>query len=222
MSITSNQNKTCAIIPFYNDERTIAEIVNRTLNFVEVLIVVNDGSTDNSKNNVPKNDKIIYLENRINEGKGVALNKGFKESIKNSFEFTITLDADLQHIPEKIPDIISALSNYDIAIGNRLDDLSDMPLHRILSNKISSGLLSLKTGQKIIDSQCGFRGFRTKILNNILPQFPGYEAESEILINAARKNYKIGFVPIPTIYSDEKSKIRPFQIIFSFFKTLFI
>jgi hypothetical protein len=97
-----------------------------------------------------------------------------------------------------------------------------MPLHRILSNKISSGLLSLKTGQKILDSQSGFRGFRTKILNDILPSFSGYEAESEILINAARKNYKIGFVPIPTIYADEKSKIKPVQIIFSFFKTLFI
>ena len=222
MNTTSSQNKTCAIIPFYNEERTIAEIINRTLNFVDVVIAVNDGSTDNSKKNVPEDERIIYLENNVNEGKGVALNKGFAESTERDFEFTITLDSDLQHVPDKIPDIISALSNYDIIIGNRLNDLSDMPFHRILSNKISSGLLSLKTGQKILDSQSGFRGFRTKILNDILPRFPGYEAESEILINAARKNYKIGFVPIPTIYADEKSKIKPIQIVFSFFKTLFI
>ncbi len=222
MSITSNQNKTCAVIPFYNEERTIAEVINRALNFVNAVIAVNDGSTDNSKKNVPKNERIICLENIVNEGKGVALNKGFAESTKRGFEFTITLDSDLQHIPDKIPDFILALNNYDIVIGNRLNDLSDMPLHRILSNKISSGLLSLKTGQKILDSQSGFRGFRTKILNDILPSFSGYEAESEILINAARKNYKIGFVPIPTIYADEKSKIKPVQIIFSFFKTLFI
>ncbi|MGA8265354.1 MAG: glycosyltransferase family 2 protein [Ignavibacteriaceae bacterium] len=222
MSITSNQNKTCAVIPFYNEERTIAEVINRALNFVNAVIAVNDGSTDNSKKNVPKNERIICLENIVNEGKGVALNKGFAESTKRGFEFTITLDSDLQHIPDKIPDFILALNNYDIVIGNRLNDLSDMPLHRILSNKISSGLLSLKTGQKILDSQSGFRGFRTKILNDILPSFSGYEAESEILINAARKNYKIGFVPIPAIYADEKSKIKPVQIIFSFFKTLFI
>jgi glycosyltransferase involved in cell wall biosynthesis len=222
LSITSNQNKTCAVIPFYNEERTIAEVINRALNFVNAVIAVNDGSTDNSKKNVPKNERIICLENIVNEGKGVALNKGFAESTKRGFEFTITLDSDLQHIPDKIPDFILALNNYDIVIGNRLNDLSDMPLHRILSNKISSGLLSLKTGQKILDSQSGFRGFRTKILNDILPSFSGYEAESEILINAARKNYKIGFVPIPTIYADEKSKIKPVQIIFSFFKTLFI
>ena len=222
MSITSNQNKTCAVIPFYNEERTIAEIINRTLNFVDVVIAVNDGSTDNSKNNVPDNERIIYLENEVNKGKGVALNKGFVESTKRDFEYTITLDSDLQHIPDKIPDIISALSNYDIVIGNRLNDLSDMPFHRILSNKISSGLLSLKTGQKILDSQSGFRGFRTEILSGILPRFAGYEAESEILINAARKKHKIGFVPVPTIYADEISKIKPVQIIFSFFKTLFI
>ena len=222
MSITSNQNKTCAVIPFYNEEKTIDEIISRTLNFVNLVIAVNDGSTDNSKNNIPGNDRIIYLESKVNQGKGTALNKGFEESIKNGSEFTITIDADKQHTPEKIPDIISELKNYDIIIGNRLDDLSDMPFHRILSNKISSGLLSLKTGQKILDSQSGFRGFKTKILNDILPRYSGYEAESEILINAARKNYKIGFVSIPTIYGDEKSKIKPVQIIFSFFKTLFI
>jgi len=222
LSIISNQNKTCAVIPFYNEERTIADIINRTLNFVDVVIAVNDGSTDNSKNNVPNNEKIIYFENEVNKGKGVALNKGFVECTKRDFEYTITLDSDLQHIPDKIPDIISALSNYDIVIGNRLNDLSDMPFLRILSNKISSGLLSLKTGQKILDSQSGFRGFRTEILNDILPHFAGYEAESEILINAARKNYKIGFVPVPTIYADEISKIKPVQIIFSFLKTLFI
>lgn len=222
MNTTSNQNKTCAVIPFYNEEKTIAEVINRTFSFVDFVIAVNDGSTDNSKNNVPENERVIYLENEFNQGKGIALNKGFEESAKNNFQFTITIDSDLQHVPEKIPDIISAMSKYDIVIGNRLNDLSDMPLQRILSNKISSGLLSLKTGQKILDSQSGFRGYRTEILNDILPHFSGYEAETEILINAARKNYKIGFVTIPTVYADEKSKIKPFQIIGAFIKTLFI
>ena len=222
MNIILNQNKICAIIPFYNEKKTIAEVIDRTLNFVDTVIAVDDGSTDNSSGYVQVKKNIILLKHRSNEGKGSALNTGFKTSIENNFRFTITLDADLQHPPEEIPKFIDALKEYDIVIGNRLSDLSDMPIQRILSNKISSVLLSLKTGQKIIDSQCGFRGFRTKILENILPHFQGYEAESEILIKAARKKYTTGFVSIPTVYGNEKSKIRGTQLFFGFIKTLFI
>lgn len=221
MNNISNQNKSCAVIPFYNEENTIAELVNRTLKFVDAVIAVNDGSTDNSLNKIPRNTKVILLENSANRGKGSALNKGFNESIKRNFEFTVTLDADLQHQPENIPDFLTSLKNYDIVIGNRLENVKDMPLQRILSNKITSFLLSLKTGQSIIDSQCGYRAYRTKILPEILPSSSGYEAESEILINAARKNYRIGFVKIPAIYGEEKSKMKPFDAIAGFIKILF-
>ncbi len=220
MSTISNQNNICAIIPFYNEEETIAEVINRTLNYVDYVIVINDGSIDDSKKNIPQSNRSIYLEHKANCGKGEALTKGFLESIKNNFELTITIDADLQHLPEKIPDLISALSMYDIVIGNRLNDTNDMPVQRILSNKLTSFLLSRKTGQKILDSQCGFRGYHTKILKSILPKSQGYEAESEILINAARNNYKIGSVSIPTIYGKENSKMNSLQAIIGFIKTL--
>ena len=128
----------------------------------------------------------------------------------------------MQHPPEEIPKFLEALSFYDVVIGNRLNDLSQMPVQRILSNKLSSGLLSLKAKRKIYDSQCGYRGFRTKILSSILPHFTGYEAESEMIILAARENYKLGFVSIPTIYGEEKSNVRPFNIMAGFIKTLFI
>jgi UDP-N-acetylglucosamine---dolichyl-phosphate N-acetylglucosaminyltransferase len=219
---TSNRNRVCAIIPFYNEEKTISEIITRTLKFVDTVIAVDDGSTDNSYNCITSNKKVILLKHQLNKGKGRALNTGFKTSFTDNFDITITLDADLQHPPEEIPNFVEALNHNDIVIGNRLGDLSSMPVQRILSNKLSSGLLSLKTGLKIIDSQCGFRGFRTKILKNILPHFSGYEAESEMLILAARKNYNIGFVSIPTIYNKEKSKVRAFNIISGFIRTLLI
>jgi glycosyltransferase involved in cell wall biosynthesis len=222
LNTISNQNNNCAIIPFYNEEETIAEVINRTLNYVDYVIVINDGSTDNSRKNIPQSNRIIYLGHKDNYGKGAALTKGFLESIKNNFELTITIDADLQHLPEKIPDLISALSMYNIVIGNRLNDIKDMPVQRILSNKLTSFLLSRKTGQKIFDSQCGFRGYHTKILKNILPKSQGYEAESEILINAARNNYKIGSVSIPTIYGEENSKMNSLLAIKGFIKTLFM
>jgi glycosyltransferase involved in cell wall biosynthesis len=222
LNTISNQNKICAVIPFYNEEKTISEIITRTLKFVDTVIAIDDGSKDNSCDNVNTIKNVILLKHKNNEGKGSALKTGFEVSVQNNFDLTLTLDADLQHPPEEIPKFLDALSFNDIVIGNRLSDLSSMPVQRILSNKISSGLLSLKAGRRIYDSQCGFRGFRTKILSSIMPHFSGYEAESEMLILAARKNYKFGFVAIPTIYGEEKSKVRPFNIILGFIKTLFI
>lgn len=222
MNSISNQNKICAVIPFYNEEKTISDIITRTLKFVDTVIAIDDGSTDNSYDIISAIKNVVLLKHKKNEGKGRALKTGFEASIQNNFDLTLTLDADMQHPPEEIPKFLEALSSYDMVIGNRLNHISPMPVLRILSNKLSSSLLSLKAGEKIYDSQCGYRGFRTRILSSILPHYSGYEAESEMIILAARKNYKLGFVSIPTIYGEEKSKVRPFNIIAGFIKTLFI
>lgn len=222
MSSTSGKINISAVIPFYNEEKTINEIINRTLNYVDIVICVDDGSTDNSINKIFNDDRIIIIKNDVNRGKGFSLRKGFEKSIELKTDYTITLDADLQHPPELIPEFISALKNFDCVIGNRLSNLKDMPVQRILSNKITSGLLSYKTKQKILDSQCGFRGFRTEILKSIFPAYTGYEAESEMIVKAARNNLKIGFVNIPTIYGNEKSKMRPLQAIKGFIKVFFM
>jgi len=216
----SKTNKVCAVIPFYNENRYIREVINRTLPFVDFVIAVDDGSTDNSSIEVPKSEDVILLSYPKNQGKGYALKTGFMESIKRTTGITITLDADLQHIPEKIPELISGLDNYDVVIGNRLHNLKKMPVQRILSNKLTSLLLSIKTKQKLIDTQSGFRAYKTKILNNILPVFTGFEAESEMLVKAAESGYKINFVPIPTIYADETSKMKSVQAIIGFIKVL--
>ena len=216
----SEKNNVCAVIPFYNESKTIKEVIERTLNFVDCIIAVNDGSTDGFISQLINSQRVILISSQKNFGKGFALNTGFRESIKNNFDITVTLDADLQHEPEQIPKLIKEISSFDIVIGNRLNDLKKMPLHRIASNKLTSFLLSLKTGLKLLDTQSGFRAYKTKILNDILPSSYGFEAESEILINAARKNYKIGFVPTPTIYANEKSKMKSFQAISGFIKVL--
>ncbi|MGA7723361.1 MAG: glycosyltransferase family 2 protein [Ignavibacteriaceae bacterium] len=214
------KNKICAVVPFYNENKTIREIINRTLPYAGLIIAVNDGSTDNSCDEVPVNEKVILLSHSTNRGKGFALNIGFLESIKRASYITVTLDADLQHIPEIIPELILGLEKYDVVIGNRLNNTKNMPLMRILSNKLTSLLLSIKTKQKLFDTQSGFRAYRTNILEDILPTYTGFEAESEMIVKAAEHNYKINFVPIPTIYADEKSKMRSIQAIIGFIKVL--
>ncbi len=214
-------NNISAVIPFYNESKNLNKIITETLSYVDVVIAVNDGSTDNSINQIPSSNKIILITSDKNYGKGHALTLGFKRSTEINSDVTVTLDADLQHDPKLISELIKMISNFEIVIGNRLNNLSAMPAHRILSNKITSSLLSIKTHQKIIDSQCGFRAYRTSILKDILPRSNGFEAESEILVSAAKKNYKIGFVDIPTIYGEEKSKMKNYETIKGFLKVLF-
>ncbi len=214
-------NKVAAVIPFYNESANLNKIITKTLDYVDVVIAVDDGSTDDYKSQIPSSQNIILVSSSKNLGKGHALNLGFKKSIEIESDITITLDSDLQHNPNSIPDLTEKLNKFDIVVGNRLNNLSDMPVHRILSNKITSLLLSLKAHQKIIDSQCGFRAYKTSILENILPSSNGFEAESEILLNASKNTYKIGFADIPTIYGTEKSKMKNIQTIKGFLKIIF-
>jgi glycosyltransferase involved in cell wall biosynthesis len=222
LSSTLNKVETCAVIPFYNKEKTIKEIIEKTLQHVNCVIALDDGSIDDSVKKITKDGKIILLQNNNNRGKGYSLSLGFRKSIELNSEYTVTLDADIQHPPDLIQNFLEKLHDDDIIIGNRLESFEDMPLHRILINKLTSFLLSLKTKRKIEDSQCGFRVYRTKILSNIIPKFYGFEAESEIIINAIRKNYKTDYFNIPTIYEEEKSKMKSVQTITRFIKVLFI
>jgi len=215
------QNKICAVIPFYNEEKTISEIINRTLQYVDKIIAVNDGSTDNSKQKINNVQNVIVIDYGKNYGKGFALNKGFEKALELGYDTVVTLDSDLQHDPVFIPDLLREIENYGIVIGNRLNNLADMPLQRRLSNKITSFLLSVKTGQKILDSQSGFRAIRSDVLRVVKTRKHGYEAESEQIILAARNGFKIGFVNTTTIYGNEKSKIKPVKTILAFIKTLF-
>lgn len=222
MNNISRVNKICAVIPFYNAGKTINEVLSQTLSYSDIIFAVNDGSNDDYQIipdiNNSQNIKLISLEK--NRGKGFALNKGFENSININSKFTVTLDADLQHEPSLIPLFINKLNEFDIVIGNRLHDIKNMPLQRRLSNKITSLLLSIKTHQKIIDSQCGFRAFKTPLLKKIIPKSSGFEAESEIIINAAKQGFKIGFLDIPTIYRSEKSKMKAVKAILGFIKVL--
>lgn len=221
MITLKNKNKIAAVIPFFNEKNTINQIIHSTLKHVNTVIAIDDGSTDDSDVNIYFNEHITLLRNNTNRGKGFSLRKGLNYAVENGFDELVTLDADLQHNPDEIPLLISKLSEYHIVIGNRLNNLMGMPLQRKISNKITSKLLSIKTGQMILDSQCGFRAYRSEVIKNIKTDEDGYEAESELLIKSARLGYKIGFADISTIYGDEVSKMTPVKSTLGFIKLLF-
>jgi len=214
-------NKCCAVIPFYNEKKYLKSVVNKTLKYVDKVFAVDDGSNDNSSADLSGFESVEIISLRKNYGKGIALQTGFDEAIKQNYSFIVTLDGDNQHDPDFIPLLIEGLEKYQIVIGNRLKDVKQMPFLRILSNKITSYLLSLRTGYRILDSQCGFRAYRNEVIKNIRTTFSGYEAESEIILLAAEESFNIGFVEISTLYADEKSKMNPLGAIKGFLKVYF-
>lgn len=220
MTSTKRNNKVCAVVPFYNEEKHLRNVIISTLKFVDQVIVVNDGSTDNSVLTLNGLTDITLLSIEKNTGKGYTLQQGFNELLKKDYDLIVTIDGDGQHKPEYIPVMLKKLESFDIVIGNRLNDVRSMPILRRLSNRFTSLLLSRKLGIDISDSQCGFRVYKKKVIEQVKTDMNGFEAESEILVKAARKKFSIGFVDIPTIYADENSKMKSYQAIKGFIKVL--
>jgi hypothetical protein len=129
----------------------------------------------------------------------------------------------LQHQPEDVPKFLCAQQQHDadIVIGWRERIGTRMPVHRIISNTLTSTMVGMKTGMKIRDSQCGFRLIRRSVIEKTLLESTGYEAETEFLIKAALQDFKIEFVPVRTIYGDEKSYMTHWTTTLNFIKVLF-
>ncbi|MEK6756546.1 MAG: glycosyltransferase family 2 protein [Bacteroidota bacterium] len=200
---------TGVIIPALNAEDTLPELLDRLALFVDCrdVIVVDDGSTDQTADAASKAGARV-LRHAANKGKGAALRTGFDYSCSsNSYESVITMDADLQHPPEEIPKFLEARRSLhaNLIIGHRTRVGSQMPLHRVLSNTITSGLVSARTGRAIRDSQSGYRLLGREVLEAIRVESDGYEAETELLIKAALKGFIIDFVPVATVYRNERS-----------------
>ncbi|MDP3682831.1 MAG: glycosyltransferase family 2 protein, partial [Ignavibacteria bacterium] len=134
-----------AVIPFYNPENIFRKVIEDTLPYVDKLILVNDGSTQKIDDLIVTDSKINLLEFEKNMGKGAALKRGINEALIFGSEFIITLDSDYQHEPGFIPLFLKALESSKFVIGKRNISFKQMPFLRVLSNTITSKVLSLKT-----------------------------------------------------------------------------
>jgi glycosyltransferase involved in cell wall biosynthesis len=205
--------KVICVSPAYNEEKTVAKVVQAALKYSEGVIVVDDGSTDSTYEEAKKAGATVIRHYR-NLGKGAALKTGFKAALKMGADIVIVLDADLQHNPEEIPKLLKTMEreNADIVVGSRfLGIIKGMPRMRILSNKLTTIILRLYFKLPITDSQSGFRAYKRQILEQVEFSAPRFSAETEILIDARRKGFRISETKIQTIYGEEKSKIRNFE-----------
>ena len=218
--------KTIAVlIPAYNAEKSLGELILRlckSLGDVQI-VVVDDGSVDKT-NEVAASAGAVVLRHEKNRGKGAALQTGFNFITEQAgIEFIVTMDADLQHQPEDVPKFFLAQqkSNADIIIGWREKIGTRMPVHRRLSNTVTSALVGIRTGVKVKDSQCGFRLIRRSVIERVHLEAAGYEAETEFLIKAASRGFTVDFVPVQTIYGPEKSYMTYWATTVNFIKVIF-
>ncbi len=203
--------KICILIPAYNEAQAVGQLVKKIVALGLDALVVDDGSSDGT-GDIARASGAVVLANVTNHGKGYSLQRGFDYILSRDYAALVVMDGDGQHAVDdlhKFTDLFKE-KEPDIICGNRMRNPKGMPGLRFVTNKVMSGLISLVCRQKIYDTQCGYRLIKTDVLRNIQVSSSAFEIESEVLIKACKRGYRVVSVPIQTIYSNERSKINPF------------
>jgi glycosyltransferase involved in cell wall biosynthesis len=207
------------IIPVFNEEVTIGDVVTRTKTTLEKLgvtyevLVVDDGSYDRSAEIAQEQKANVLRE--CHKGKGFALRCGFRHS---QGDLVVTLDADGSHKPEEIPLVLGSLmdNRNDFVVGSRFanseDNITKIPKINRAGNKLFNTMTGYLTGLKITDSQSGFRAIRSSLIKRMKLGSHGYEVESEMLVKALRMGARVAEIPISfdqrTVGSSKLDPIR--------------
>lgn len=191
------------IIPAYNEEKTIAEVVRRAKKHSSKVIVIDDASSDNTSKIATMEGAKVY-KHSINRGLGGSLGTGFKVALIENTEILITLDADCQHDPEDIPAIIRPITDgqADVVIGSRFLSRQNMPALRRLYNNLSNIITFSLFGVKTTDSQSGFRAFNKRAIESIKIKSNRMEVSSEIIKEIGLRNLRMKEIPIKAIYTE--------------------
>lgn len=217
------KNAVAVIIPAYNEEDHISGVVQRVKKVDDsyFVIVVNDGSRDQTVALAESAGADIVLSHKVNLGKGGAAKTGCDYAVKNGFSTLVLIDADGQHEPEDIPEFVKALQKNDIVFGARHRD-GKSPLLMKFGNDVMNYLTRVFFSMKLHDTQCGFRAFSAKTYTQVRWNSSSYGMETEMIYRAKGLSYIE--VPIKRIYFDDYKGTTPIhgiKILFEMIKWKF-
>ena len=217
MKEASEESRVAALVPAFNETDRITSVVAEAATHLPV-IVVDDGSTDDTACQA-KTAGATVLRLTPNQGKGAALQAGFRHALHAGYDAVVTLDADGQHDPSEIPALLSAYAarHGHLVIGVR--DFDQMPIVRRLANSLGQRTFSWALRRPILDNQSGYRLISRQVMEAMLTNNePGFEFEVEMIVTCVREGFTLDWVPIRTIYTGQRSHINGLQHLIKFLR----
>jgi len=223
------QHKVCVIVPTYNNHGTILQVLDRLQPYAYDIMVVNDGSTDNTSELLsqwhPADAECRYLVESYaqNQGKGHALRTGFRRALELGYDYAVTIDSDAQHYPEDMPHFVNVLEQQlaeghraVLIVGNRKLQQENMPGGNTFANYFSNFWFALQTWQYLPDTQTGYRLYPLHHLHGLSLLTARYEAELELLVLAAWHGVKLVSTPIRVFYPSREERVTHFHPVWDF------
>lgn len=195
--------KIIACLPAFNEEKTIANVIKKLKEYVDDVIVCDDGSYDMTSV-IAKDSGALVIRNRKNKGKGVAFDTLFREAIRINADVVVTLDADGQHDPDDVPKLIEPIleDDFDLVIGSRFLSNNNIPKHKLIGNGLLNIFTNILSGSKLTDTQSGFRAYSKRALESIRIKEKGIGVDSQIIMDAVKMKLRIKEVPIRVYYDN--------------------
>lgn len=197
------------IVPVFNEEKYIKNVLKKIKKVKgnNQILVINDGSTDDTEKIVNNVGVDYYLKNERNIGCGNAIRLGFDFAISNNYNFVVTIDGDGQHNPYEMLKFIKLIQKYDVISGNRFSSKSPIigkyPLERLLSNKLLNEIINKNTNYNLSDAFCGFKAYNKKAFKKLKLTLNGYMWPFELFIQADKNKLTVKEVPISLIYYEK-------------------
>lgn len=201
------------IIPTFNNNGTIAKVISDVKSYASDVLVINDGSTDNTEEIIRQIDDITIISYEKNKGKGFALKTGLRKAYKMGFRYAITIDSDGQHYASDIPTFISQieLTPDSLLIGARNLNAENMPGKNTFANKFSNFWFEIETGISLSDTQSGYRLYPLEVIKTMRFITPRYEFELEVIVKTAWRGINVMNIPINVFYPSKEERISHFR-----------
>jgi dolichol-phosphate mannosyltransferase len=194
-------------LPVFNEVATVGAVLDEVDRYSPDVLVIDDGSTDGTREYLAARDDVRVIRHPINQGYGAALRSAFQFAIERNYDVVVTIDCDGQHEPQRIPRFAAACGTADIVSGSRylqpFPGDSEPPAQRRWINQQLTAELNRRLGFRLTDAFCGFKAYRVDALRALELTERGYAMPLELWVQAAHHGLKVIELPVPLIYLDE-------------------